>query len=118
MTRGKGFLSYRTDGEIIGDDHVQFMAFAIEKEEDKAKCTSMGPKAVFDTMDAVVFQIQVCAIRSVDTIATAQIVPGSSGGPLFNDLGELVGIASASADDDFFGRYVKLSDIQMFLEAR
>jgi S1-C subfamily serine protease len=49
-----------------------------------------------------------------EMVSTAKIVPGSSGGMVVNDQGELVGICSAAGD--FFSFFVPLRDIQSFIK--
>lgn len=53
------------------------------------------------------FQIQI----------TAQIAPGSSGGPLLNSLGEVVGVTTSRLKDSGFGFAMGVGDLQHLLRA-
>jgi hypothetical protein len=110
MTHGRGMPSYRTDGEFLVLDLIEFALFPVVTVEDLVRCS--GPKYVvmqkeFETM---------CGVQSFQSVTTARIVPGSSGGPLMNAWGELVGIASTT--DDSFSTFASLADIHAFLKGR
>jgi trypsin-like peptidase len=106
MTHGKGFPTYRTDGEALSLNKTEFAEFEIKSLEDIAAC--LLPKNKISQEDAS------CRVLTVEMVATASIVPGSSGGPLLDDSGSLVGIASCT--DGYFGSFVSLADIRKFME--
>ena len=106
MTHGLGMPTYRTDGVVIGTDSVVFAMYKIASVSDLLRCTGIKYRLIEGF----------CVVKTNQTISTTLIVPGSSGGPLLNSWGELVGIASTRGD--FFYTFVTLSDIQAFLYSR
>jgi S1-C subfamily serine protease len=54
-----------------------------------------------------------CFLKVVEVATTAKVVPGSSGGMVVDDVGDLIGVVSASNGD--FGFLVRLQDIKNFL---
>ena len=114
MTHGGGQRSYRTDGEIIDYYMNDIPAFEIDSPEKELQC-QRSPKMKAGTMPFIFgIKIPVCFLHVKQIISTAKVVPGSSGGPLFNEKNELVGIVSASIME-FFSSYSGTADIHMFL---
>lgn len=111
MTHGRGFPSYRTDGELLEQITIEVRAFDIVTAEDAARCLS-------DSRNSIVpdFLSEVCIAKESVMATTVGIVPGSSGGPVVNEYGSLVGIVSAS--DGVFGYLVSLDDVKLFLAGR
>ena len=114
ITHGHGLAAYRTDGELIQEQTVLFMEEVIANAEDLASCMARSPKTMVlpNFLEGTIM----CAVSTDEVVATAAILPGSSGGPLFALDGKLVGIASAASPNDSFGRFVRLQDIQAFLK--
>lgn len=108
FTHGRGYPTYKTEGEVIGNEMVYIVIGSAESVEDEIKCVS---KPKFRAMQS--FFGKVCVMVIEETAVTAGVVPGSSGGPVVNDNGELVGVVSAS--DGNFGYLVKLKDIKAFI---
>lgn len=113
ITRGAGMPAYRTDGEALGMRTVMFAISDVATPEDETKCTSAPKYKVMPSMFG-----KMCVMAMEEQTVTAKIVPGSSGGPLFNAKGELVGIASASDNQEHFFYFVKLSDILEMMKGR
>lgn len=111
MTHGKGRPAYRTDGELLAKERLTFPVFPIADDKDVKKCNKPKNFIMFD-----IFNGLFCAVQLELIMGTAAVVPGSSGGPLFNVDNELAGIVSAT--DGFFGAYVDLDQIKKFLEKR
>lgn len=115
FTHGGAVGTHKTEGELIEHREIHVPLYAITDELSRAACTVM-PKnhieAYIDMFSDAPQDICVADLRS--TITTAVIIPGSSGGPIVDDVGRLVGVASAT--DQQFGYLVPLDDIQSFLK--
>lgn len=109
ITHGAGLDSFRTDGEIVQIMQSGAPLYPITSEEEYNKCVSQ-PK----TRPIELFILKACYMVVDQMYTTVQIVPGSSGGPLLNDKGELIGIASMYSD--MFGIFVSLNDIHRFMK--
>ncbi len=72
--------------------------------------------------DGEVLMEQIVSILDIPTcfelFVTAQVYPGSSGGPILNSKEELVGIVSISMGETIFSGTVTLRDIKAFLKDR
>lgn len=108
ISHGRGYPSYRDDGEYIGIMDVQMMT-PISSDEEMMECTN--PSFILMSFDGYACVLKISIMKT-----TLHAVPGSSGGPAVNDKGELIGIVS-SADPEFTN-LAKLSDIKEFLKAR
>lgn len=113
FTHGNRYPTYETEGLLIGDTLVQFPIAIIESPEDEEKCEANGPNKVMD-INVFFGNIKVCVFSAQEMATTAKIVHGSSGGPVFNDRGQVVGVVSAGDSDGSFGFLVRLQDIQAF----
>jgi hypothetical protein len=111
FTHGNNMNTYKTEGQLIEDSDVNIPLFAIESPEQKDLCRQAKNSQV--SMDTLFGSVDVCLLSVIETASTAKIVPGSSGGSVVNDSGELVGVASAT--DGTFSMFVRLSDIRFFL---
>lgn len=106
FTHGEGHKTYKTEGDLIDEQHLDVLL-----GEASDKCDM--PKEKIKTMQIFIFEIKACVLSVNETITTAMIVPGSSGGMVVDDSGKLVGVCSAS--DSPFGALVRLKDIKAFL---
>lgn len=109
LTHGRGFPTYRTDGELLDEREVWVQSFPIFDAADEEKCTSVSYQRVEMSWSGVY-----CTHKLIVMMTNAMIVPGSSGGPVLNKDGELVGIVSCS--DGVFGGMVPLHIIHEFLK--
>lgn len=112
ITHGRGHDAYRTDGEAIEEALTLIGVSVITDMEEFVACIKQPKYTVVPTLEGMV-----CAIYTPQNYTTAHVVPGSSGGPLFNSDGELIGIVSATSGDGF-STFVRLSDIKSFLKTR
>ena len=108
ITHGNNFNTYQTEGTIIQDLLIEVPFFYIEKEEDLKRCS--GEKF---RVEEFLFG-SVCVFKAYETISTALVVPGSSGGAVLNGDNELVGVVSCGFGP--FSGFVTLSDIRKFLK--
>lgn len=111
FTHGAALDTYKTEGELIQERVVDIMIDLINSEEDKAACSL--PKYKIVKVNTFFGNIEACVLHLNMFVSTAKVVPGSSGGGIFDDHGKLVGIVSAG--DGTFGIFVTLTDIKNFL---
>lgn len=110
FTHGAGLATYKTEGAIIQDMNIKILISPIFRPSDAEECAAVPKQALVD-----LGFIQACALDITETVASAQIIPGSSGGMAVDDSGALVGVASAT--DGKMGYFVRLSDIRAFVNS-
>ena len=113
QTHGHAFKTYKTEGVLIQDTIMQIPLFEASAPEDYEKCTRM-PKYEVIPMDTFFGPMPVCALSVYETVMTAFIAPGSSGGPVVDDDGKLVGVVSATGDN--YGFIVPTAAIHKFID--
>lgn len=107
FTRGLGYRTFRTEGVTIEVSRIEIPAMPLDTAQDMENCKA------HKFQPGMVFIFPAC-IMAVDSMATTVFVaPGSSGGPLLNARGELVGVATAIGEG--FSYWVPLADIKRFL---
>lgn len=114
VTHGAGAPAYRTDGELLDEVEGGFIhAISTSGASLPSECTSMPKyKLIVDPQSGSTY----CVLNVYSAAATAQAIPGSSGGPLLNEAGELVGIVSyGNPNIPTFSYYVTQHDIEQFL---
>ena len=111
FTHGNNLATYKTEGVIVDNKEIGVPAFVIENEAMEASCSLPKLKIV----DLTLFGgPKICIMDVTETITTAFIAHGSSGGLAVDDSGDLIGVVSTGGDG--FGGLVKLSDIKSFLK--
>lgn len=113
FTHGKLMDTYKTEGELIQKAYVDILLSFIDSPETAIACSSKSKNTVVQ-MPFPFDMVSACVLHVKETVSTAKIVPGSSGGMVVDDSGKLVGVASAS--DEHFYYFVSLSDIQQFIQ--
>jgi hypothetical protein len=114
-THGAGYPTYSTEGSYVGEDIAQFVSGQIDSDADRAKCSAAKNK--IEKMSFFGIDMgEVCTVKVPESVVTVKLVPGSSGGMVANDRGELMGVCSCGNQD--FTMLVTLKDIQKFLSQR
>jgi hypothetical protein len=113
FTHGANMATHKTEGEIMDTKQIDIFVNIIQDSKEESECTSSSK---FQAKHVQTFfgELEVCMMELPETVSTAIIVPGSSGGMLVDDAGDLVGVASCT--DDQFGYFVTLRDINKFLK--
>lgn len=114
FTHGARHATYKTEGEIIEYQDIIALLNPIENEAQEAACNAQSKTRVVEA-ELFIFRVKVCVIDVIEQMITAKVVPGSSGGMVVNDHGDLVGVVSVG--DSVFGGMVTTNDINKFLAA-
>lgn len=114
FTHGLAFPTYRTEGVLIADKEIQFVVGGgpLASAEEEAKCASMAKNSVI-AIDTFFGELKLCILTSTEMATTAFIQHGSSGGPVVDSSGALIGVVSAGGDG--YGFLVTLRDIKRFV---
>ena len=112
-THGSGLKLYSTEGEYIEDKRVEVPLFEIKSSEDEEACKSQFK---FEQVEfsALFYPFTMCALVSWVSETTIPVVPGSSGGAVINQHGDLAGIVSST--DGHHSQLVRLIDIKAALK--
>lgn len=112
FTHGANRDTYETDGVLLWDEHVMInTGKELASEEDVKACVSQPKFGLAMSLFGMI-----CVLSVTETVTSAYITGGSSGGAVISDSGELVGVVSAG--DGKIGLLVTLSDIHDFLRLR
>ena len=112
FNHGKAHATHKDEGELLETRQIQIFIDQLTTEQDRVACASKAKQKVVH-VESFFGSVDVCIMDVVETHTTAKVDPGSSGGEVVNDLGQLVGVVSCG--DGSFGGLVTLSDIQKFL---
>lgn len=111
FTHGRGLPTYETEGSIIDEQFAQFLISSVSSLEEAMACVS-NPKQMLVPADGGFF----CVLGLTSIITNLHVEPGSSGGMIVNDGGEIIGIVTGSGT--YFSFIVPLKDIRSFLSNR
>lgn len=113
FTHGAGLDTYKTEGQLIQEMKIDILLGFISTPEQEKACESAPKTKVAEITVFDITLLKACILSVVEAASTAMTVPGSSGGMVVNDTGELVGVVSAGGDA--FSFFVTLKDIKAFL---
>lgn len=116
ITHGAMMPSFRTDGEVLTTMPLDVVLFQIESDADNQKCLAGRRQRVEDAFPLSFYPL--CIKNLVLTENMLIIWPGSSGGPVLNAWGELVGIVSVGGEMPGMSGMVPLSYIKQLLKNR
>lgn len=104
LTHGNDMDLYETSGAYVQIAAIPIPVRPIESPEQAATCAALPKYIVADDL---------CVLTTYGNIVTATVIPGSSGGPVFNSKGGLVGVVTGG--NSTFSLLVTLEDIKAFL---
>lgn len=110
FTHGAGLPTYETEGVLVGKAEEMVLLGFIGLTYNGA---CKGAKYRIVPVDYMGGQISACVLDVIEMVSTAMVVPGSSGGMVVDDNGNLVGVVSAT--DGHFSYMITLDDIKAFL---
>lgn len=113
FTHGHDYATYKTEGELVEITYVQIPIRSMEELEPDSTCT-VAPKYKVASIQTPFGELKACVMGLNEVVTTAFITQGSSGGPVVNSYGELVGVVSAGNGQ--FGLLVSIKDINHFLK--
>lgn len=94
ITRGGGHDSFREDGEYMEEILAHIPTGLINEMADRTKCLREPNHTIIDT-----FMGSLCVAHMKEIVTTMHVTPGSSGGAVLNDAGEVIGVVSAGQED-------------------
>lgn len=112
FTHGAGLPTYETEGVLVGRARQLIMLGFIGSTYE-GDCR--GPKYRIMSLETSYGEMSACVLDVMQMVSTAMVVPGSSGGMVVDDNGQLIGVVSAT--DGKFSYLVSLQDIQSFVSA-
>lgn len=112
FTHGGGMDTYKTEGELVEVAEIDIANNLIRNEADEQACSL--PKNRVKEYQTIFGPVKICVIHIKVFLSTTRVIPGSSGGLIANDKGQIIGIVSGG--DDFMGAFVTNDQIQEFVE--
>ncbi len=103
FTHGGGLPLYKTEGVLIGQKFINIPLYEINISQCGQQKNIIGK-----TEDGG----DLCGLHVKEMVTTALVVPGSSGGIVVDDSGDLIGVVSATTGE--FGLIVTIQDIKAF----
>lgn len=113
----KGFDITMTSGEVVGYDPISINT-RIQNVDQENKCKKWKNNTVNMVNDDSGQTVEVCTTTEAGLITTATIHPGSSGSPVVDNDGNVIGVMFCTDSDDNWGRAVPLQYLKAFLKGR
>lgn len=115
FTHGNNLPTYKTEGELVSEEQIQVALEEVFSPDKLTSACDMPKEKQIDVpfsffKDVI---IHACILDVREIVSTARIVPGSSGGMVVNDDGQLVGVVSAGNAE--WNLFVRPSDIVKFI---
>lgn len=107
-THGRGYATHKTEGSYIQNEVVDII-ISLDPDD----CDLSKPKYKIIKVNLLFFELSACALHTDSMVSEMPTAPGSSGGPVVNKYGDLVGIVFAGGGGYSF--FVTLTDIQNFV---
>lgn len=101
-------------GEVIGQQEVDVTDHIMDPSDKEDKC-NLPKNKIVDVDDIFFGSFKVCTIHINANLTTAVILPGSSGSPLIDFWGRMVGVMFAGNRANW-GVAVTQNDVQRFLK--
>lgn len=112
-----GYDITMTEGEAIGYWPMSINE-RITTPAQEANCKKWKDSTISTIKDSQGNDIKVCTAGSAALITTAQVKAGSSGSPVVNQSGKVVGVIYCIESDDNWGRAVPLKFLRELLQGR
>lgn len=109
ITHGGGHDSFRTDGELMEEQQLDIGMFVIDSKLKYYQCVKEKNQRVVTSLFGML-----CITTLTNEWSSMPVIPGSSGGAVLNEAGEIVGVVSTGGEG-FMSGIVPLRHIQAIL---
>lgn len=114
-THGHGMDTYMTEGRLLAERNIT-IALGLVGSDEVGACTDPKYRITYTDVLGAGIGMPLCLLKVKEAVTNAPVLPGSSGGMVVDDQGDIVGIVSAK--EDMLSWIVTLKDIKAFLKDR